>query len=194
MTVLDLMHQCRDTLQDVNSDYWSDSELLDYYNSGLKSLAAERLEEPKTVTLALLTGINEYQVDGVLRYISAKDSDGTVRKLYPDDETGEDDNDGTIVLDYNRIYVNNPVTNINVLIKHIAIPDNENTNSVVRSGDENALKYYMLSKAYEKDSDMENFQKSQYFKIQYNQEVLSVRKHSKLGYRKQIETTKGYQF
>jgi len=194
MTVLDLLHQTRDTLQDGDKNYWSDSELLDYYNSGIKSLAAERLEEPKTTSLALLTGTNEYQVDGVLRYISAKDSDGTVRALYPDNTSGDDDTNGLIVLDYNRIYVNNPVTNISISLKHIAIPENKNLNDIVRSGDENALKYYILSKAYEKENDMENFQKSNYFMTQYTRELYTVKKHSKLGYQEKIETTTGYQF
>ena len=194
MTVRDLLHQTRDTLQDTDKNYWSDSELLDYFNSGLKSLASERLEEPKTTTVNLLTGINEYNVSGVLRYISTKDSDGNIRKLYPDDTTGDDDESGIVISDYNRIYVNNPETNISLFIKHIAIPDNKNLNDIVRSGDENVLKYFMLSKSYEKESDMENFQKSQYFLQQYKSEALVVKKNSAIGYIDVVEVTKGYYY
>jgi len=192
MTVRDLLQQTRDSLQDSDGAYWSDSELLNYYNSGLKSLAAERLEEPTTITVNLLDGVNEYIVNDVLRYISAKDNEGTKYTLYPDDESGEDDSKGIIVLDYNRIYVNTPVTDIALAVKHISIPANENLNSDVRAGDENALKCYMLSKAYEKESDMENFQKTTYFRDQYYREVNVVKKNSRVGYQAKAETTQGY--
>jgi hypothetical protein len=194
MTVRDLLHQTRDTLQDTDGDYWSDSELLDYYNGGIKAMASERLEEPKTTVLNLLTGTYEYNVDGVLRYISAKDSNGTVRSLHPDDTSGDEESNGIIVLDYDRIYVNTPVTNVAVSIKHIAIPANQNLNDTVRSGDENTLKYFMMSKAYEKETDMENFQKSQYFDQKYMQGVKTVKKTSALGYVEQTEVIQGYYY
>ena len=192
MTVLELFNQAKDTLQDTDGNYWSESELLDYYNSGVRTLAAERLESPKTKVLNLVGSINEYTIDGVLRYISAKDSNNTVRPLYPDDTTGDEDLNGIIILDYNKIYVNNPETDVSVSIKHIAIPSDGNLTDTVRASDENALKYYMLSKAYEKESDLENFQKSQYFLQQFQRELNSVRKNSKVGYTEKTEITKGY--
>jgi hypothetical protein len=194
MTVLELFNQAKDTLQDTDGNYWSESELLDYYNSGVRTLAAERLESPKTKVLNLVGSINEYTIDGVLRYISAKDSNNTVRPLYPDDTTGDEDLNGIIILDYNKIYVNNPETDVSVSIKHIAIPSDGNLTDTVRASDENALKYYMLSKAYEKESDLENFQKSQYFLQQFQRELNSVRKNSKVGYTEKTEITKGYYY
>jgi len=194
MTVLELFNQAKDTLQDTDGNYWSESELLDYYNSGVRTLAAERLESPKTKVLNLVGSINEYTIDGVLRYISAKDNNDTVRPLYPDDTTGDEDANGIIILDYNKIYVNNPETDVSVSIKHIAIPSDGNLTDTVRASDENALKYYMLSKAYEKESDLENFQKSQYFLQQFQRELNSVRKNSKVGYTEKTEITKGYYY
>ena len=194
MVVLGLFHQVRDVLQDTDANYWSDSELLDYYNSGLRSIAAERLEEPRTTTVTLVDDTYEYTVDGVLRYISAKDSDDITRELYQDDGSGDDDYYGIIIKDYNLIYVNNPSTGTTISLKNISLPANDNLSSVVRDSDEQALRYYMLRKAYEKESDLENFQKSQYFLEQYRRELNRILKNSKLGYVNNTELTKSYFF
>ena len=194
MTVLELMHKSQDKLQDTDANYWTQSELLDYYNSGLRALAAERKEKPTNTTVTLLDDTYEYQIDGVLRYISAEDNDGVDRPLYQDDGTGDNDLNGIIIQDYNRIYVNTPATDDSIVIKHIAMPVEHNLGTTVRSGDETALKYYILSQAYEKESDMENFQKSQYFMGKYDTEMKILTKNSKLNYVTKVETTIGYQF
>ena len=83
---------------------------------------------------------------------------------------------------------------VTLYIKTITMPVDYNLNDEVRSGDENALKYFMVSKAYEKESDLENFQKSQYFFSVYQRELSMLLKGSKLGYVKKTELTRGYYF
>ena len=186
------MTQVRDMLQDADADYWTDVELVDYYNSGIKAIAAERLESPRTTTEATLDGTYEYTIDGVLRYITVKDSNGLNRPLYPDDGTGDDDTYGIIILDYDRIYVNTPETGVSLAIKNISLPILAVSTDSVRDTDEDALENFMLSKAYKKESDMENFQKSSYFMNEYKTNLQSILKHSKLGYVDKTEITTGY--
>ena len=192
MLVSELITQTRSVLQDSGADYWTDAELLDYYNSGIRSIASERIEEPKSTDVATIDGTNVYTVSGVLRYISIKDSDNVDRPVYPDDGTGEDDTHGVIIQDYDTIYVNSPSTGVTLTIKNISLPADAVTTDTVRTGDDTALKYYMLSKAYEKEQEMENFQKSTYFLGLYQRELMKILKASKLGYRKIVETTKSY--
>ena len=192
MLVSTLITQTRNVLQDADANYWTDAELLEYYNSGLRSIASERIEEPTTTDVATIDGTNVYAVSGILRYISIKDSNNVDRPLYPDDESGEDDTYGVIVQDYDTIYVNSPSTGVTLTIKNISLPDDAVTTDTVRTGDDTALKYYMLSKAYEKEQEMENFQKSTYFLGLYQRELMKILKAGKLGYRKTVEITKSY--
>ena len=168
MKVNELLSSVRNTLQDSDKNYWDDSELLSYYNECKRSMAAERLERKTTATLILDPLKNEYDTSGILRYISAKDDNDTNRKLYPNDTSGDDDSEGIVILDYNRVYVNNPELGTSILLQIVAMPEEDNLGGLVRIGDENAMKYYILSKAYEKDTDMGNFQKSVHFYSKYS--------------------------
>ena len=192
MLVSELITQIRKTLQDADADYWTDAELLEYYNNGIRVISSERLEETTTTDVALTTDTYQYTVNGVLRYISAIDSNNIERPLYPDDNSGEHDVYGIVVEEYNRIYVNTPITGVTVTIKHIALPDDQETTDTVRMGDETMLKYYVLSRAYEKEQDTENFQKAQYFLMQFQALSRSAMKHDRQGYRKQMQLTQSY--
>ena len=192
MLISTLLTNTRNVLQDADADYWTDTELLEYYNSGIKSIASERIEEPTTTSLPLIDDTYEYDVSGVLRYISIEDSNGIDRPLYADDGTGDDETYGVIVLDYDRLYVNNPLTGVTLTIKHISLPSDQLSTENVRIGDETALKYFILSRAYEKEQDVENFQKSQYFMQLFRLELNKLLKHSKVNYRKGTDVTKSY--
>jgi hypothetical protein len=194
MKVIEVIAQVRDNLQDANANYWSDSELLNLHNECKRHLAAERQEKPTSKSITLLSDTNTYTVDGVLRYISVKDSDNNVFTLYPDDGSGDDDLEGIIVQDYNSIYVNNPVADLILTFKVISFPLEDNLGTIVRSGDENAYKYYMLSKAYEKESDMENFQKSSYFRSMFSDAIGFIKKNARLDYVNKTQITKGYYY
>lgn len=194
MRLLELVTQVKDILQDTDSDYWSESELVDYFNHGTRTIASERKEKPTITTVDLYEATNEYTVDGVLRYISAVDSNSIVRELYPDDKSGDNDNYGIIIQDYDKIYVNTPSDDVTLSIKSIVLPLSINLEDEVRDGDENALKYFVLSKAYEKEHDMENFQKSQYFLQLYMKELSLLLGNSRLGYMQQVEITEGYYY
>jgi len=167
MIVEELLSAVRNTLQDSEKNYWDDSELLSYYNECKRSMAAERLENKTTASLTLDPLKNEYDTSGVLRYIRASDDVGTDRPMYPNDETGTDDTAGIIILDYNKIYVNDPTQATTLTLQIVALPNEDNLSGVVRAGDENAMKYYILSKSYEKDTDMGNFQKADTFYGKY---------------------------
>lgn len=192
MTVRELFGKLRDKLQDADAIYWDDSEFLDLYNECKRYLASERKENPTTSSLALFTGVNEYSIEGILRYISIKDSEGKVRDLYPDDTTGDEVSSAVIIQDYNRIYVNTPVTGVTLLIKHISFPSEDNLNDVIRSGDEESFNYFILAKAYEKDNDMEQFQKAQYFWNMFLGAMKNAKKNSSLNYMDKVQTTKAH--
>jgi hypothetical protein len=64
---------------------------------------------------------------------------------------------------------------------------------MVRVGDESALKYYILSKSYEKDSDVEHFNKSGYFYGKYMDSFKSLKDASSTNYRaSDSDTTKSF--
>lgn len=192
MTVRELMAKVRDKLQDVDGVYWSESELVDLFNECKRYLSSERQESPTRTNLALVDNTYSYSLDGVLRYISIVDSNGTDRPLYPDDGSGDGITNAVIIRDYNDIYVNNPLTGVTLTIKHLAFPSEDNLNDVIRSGDEESYRYFILSKAYEKDTDMENFQKAQYFWGMFLEAMKYSKKNSNINYIDEINTTKAY--
>jgi hypothetical protein len=154
MTVLQLITSCRDVLQDQDKTYWDDSELLNFYNECKRTMAQDRLEIKTTATLVLDPLKNDYDTDGILRYIRAEDDLGNFRTFYPNDESIGIDSNGIIIKDYNKIYVA-----------------------------ENALKYYILSKAYEKETDMENFTKADYFYSKYMREFAKLMDSASANYK-----------
>lgn len=194
MTLRELIAKVRDKLQDADAVYWSDSEFIDLYNECKRYLSSERKENPTTTSVSLSDGVYEYTVSGVLRYISAKDNEKINRGLYPDDGSGDNDADGIVIMDYDTIYVNTPVTGTTIALKHIAFPAEDNLNDPVRSGDEESYTYFLLSKAYEKDTDMEQFQKAQYFWSMFTGAMKFVKKNSSLNYMDKTQTVKGYYY
>lgn len=194
MQVKNLISQVRDNLQDSNADYWHDSELLNLYNECKRHLSAERQESPTSKTVTLIDDTYTYTVSGVLRYISASDNDDIVRVLYPDDKSGDDDTTGIIVQNYDSIYVNTPETGTTLTLKVIALPSDDNLDYTVRAGDENAYKYYMLSKAYEKEQDTENFNKASYFRSMFTDALRYLKKNSNINYIDETQITKGYYY
>jgi hypothetical protein len=182
MKVQELFSSIRDTLQDGNKNYWDDSELLGYYNECVRYMAAERKENKTSAQLLLDSTKNTYNKDGILRYIRCKDSNGVERKLYQNDMTGEDDTNGVIIEDYNRVYVNNPEDGVTLIFTVVALPQAENITAEIRTGDELSFKYYILSKAYEKDADMENFQKSSYFYSKFLEAFRQLKNSSNVNY------------
>lgn len=194
MLVSDLLTQVQTNLQDSNADYWSETELLDLFNECKRFMTAERKEKVSTVTVNLIDGTYEYSPSGVLRYISAIDSDGSKRDLYPDDGSDEDELSAVIIKDFDSIYVNNPVTGVDLTLKVVSMPSDSLTTDTIRSGDENAYKYYILSKAYEKESDLENFQKAQYFGNMFVQMFKPLKKTSSQNNRQEMRTTEAHWF
>lgn len=189
MKVEELFSSIRNTLQDSAKNYWDDSELLMYYNECVRNMAAERMENKTTATMILDPEKKEYNTTGILRYIRCEDSNGTERRLYPDDMSGDDDKLGVIIQNYDRVYVNNPEIASSLTFTVVAFPQESNLTSNVRIGDESAIKYYVLSKAYEKDTDVENFNKCQYFYGKYLELMRNLKQASSANYKARTATT-----
>lgn len=170
MRVSVLLQQVRNVLQDQEGTYWDDSELLGYYNECKRSMASERLEMKTTATLVLDPLVNEYSTNGILRYIRCSDDNETPRSLYPNDSSGDEDTDGVVIMAYNKVYVNDPTVGSTLTFQIVALPPEDNLTQEVRFNDENSFKYYILSKAYEKETDTENFQKSEIFYSKFKKE------------------------
>ena len=194
MLVRELLAQVRDIAQDVDSTYFSDSELLNLYNECKRYLALDRKDKVSTISLELFASTNTYTVDNVIRFMRITDSNGLSRTLYPDDESGVLDTNGIILINNNEIYVNNPEDDVTLSIKAILLPEEDNLNDTIRSGDESSYKYYILSKCYEKDNDMEQFQKAQYFANMFNSSYQNVRSNARVNYTSKLHTTQGSYF
>jgi hypothetical protein len=195
MDVRQLLQLVRNTLQDQEKNFWDDSELLTYYQEARRVLASERTEKQQTQTVLLDTNTSTYNPVNVLRYVAVDDNEGNDRLLYPDDGTGEDDDSGIIVVDYNEIFVNNPDIGTELYVAYIGLPEVHNLNDTVRSGDENAIKYYILSKAYEKEHDMQNFAKADKFETKFDNLLVKLKQNVSVNYsNKRVRTTKGYFF
>jgi hypothetical protein len=194
MTVRELIAEVRDVVQDTDSTYFSDSEVLNVYNECKRYMSAERREETSNITVTMVDGVNEYTVNGAIRYINAKTQNGTYYNLYANDKTGDDDIGGIIILSYNTIYVNNPVDGDVITFRVVSSPTEDNLNDTIRAGDETSYKYYILSKLYEKDTDLEQFQKAQYFGNLFIGIFDKVKKNSAQNFVSSRESTAAYYF
>jgi len=192
MIVRELLTKVRDKLQDTDSTYWHDSELVDLYNECKRYLSSERNENPTYTDIELSADTNVYNIDGILRYIRITDSNNKARKIYPDDESGIDDSSGVIIRRHDEIYVNTPEDDVTLTIKHISFPEEDNLNDTIRTGDEEAYRYFILCKCYEKDNDMEQFQKAQYFWSMFLGAMKYSKKNSSINHIDQLETIKSY--
>jgi|WetSurMetagenome_2_1015567.scaffolds.fasta_scaffold45737_3 hypothetical protein len=196
-TVENILAQCRDTLTDYEKIRWTDSELLGYFNEAVNVLASERNDKQKSITFALDSTENTYIINGVLRYISAEDSNGINRKLYLDEEDSSLDSGSVLIVNQDEVYVSTPEDGVNLTIKYIGMPSSSNMNSNVRVGDEVALKYYILSKSYEKESDTESFQKSEVFGNKFSKELRRLMNDSSVRFidsRSAVNVTSSYFF
>lgn len=189
MVVSELLQLTRNTLGDQEKIFWDDSELLGYYEEARRVIASERKDKRTSQDVIMNAGDDYYSPSGVLRYVSVKDDNGTVRPLYPNDGSGEDDTLGIIVIDYDQILVNDDATGTTLTITYIGLPLNHNLNTDVRQGDEDTIKYYILSKSYEKETDMENFAKSAEFMNKFNNTLTKLVAHASLNYRNDSDST-----
>lgn len=189
MIVREILSEVRNTLQDFEKIYWDDSELLSYYNESVKSLASERVELKQTSTMPLTSDENTYKINGILRYISIKDDENNDRPLSLEDS---DDSYAIIVKNYNEIYVNDPTIGTNLYITYVGMPTEQNIEDRVRTGDEMAIKYFIIARAYEKETDTENFNKATYFFGKYKEQISRLRSASTINYVNKQLLTKSY--
>jgi len=195
MIVNQILQLARDTLQDQEKIFWDDSELLGYYEEARRVLASERRDKRLTQDVILNDGDEYYSPVGVLRYISVKDDNGTDRPLYPNDDSGLSDPLGVIVIDYDQIHVVDDTIGGVLTVTYVGLPLNHNLNDDVRQGDEEAIRYYILAKAYEKETDMENFAKSAQFMASFEDRLKKIVANATMGYqRNSVNTIQSYYY
>lgn len=187
MNVEELLRLTRNTLQDQKKIFWDDSELLGYYEEARRVIASERNDKRTTQIIVLEAGTELYAPEGVLRYISIKDDLGNNRPLYPNDGSGDMDTMGITVVDFDQINVHDDTLGSVLTVTFIGLPLNHNLNSDVRQGDEEALRYFMLSRAYEKETDMENFAKAGQFKISFDDRLRKLVGNASMNYNNQAD-------
>ena len=149
MTVVDFTLSVRYTLQDEAKNRWSDAELLDYINEGLRDIALRtyfnRVEEnisvvpTTTVYTTSKTPISIFKISTYQSYTITGQNEITF-----DDPREED-----------------------VKVTYYAYPDIVTTDINEDIDIIDALKYFVLNRAYEKEDSPENFQKAVYFHNKY---------------------------
>jgi len=145
--------------------------------------------------IQLNDGDDLYSPSNVLRYVSAKDDEGTERPLYPDDGSGDTDSLGVTIVDYDQIKVHDDTVGAILTITYLGLPLDHNLNDDVRQGDEEALRYYILARAYEKETDMENFAKSDKFEFKFRQMLESLIANKSMNYNNsKVNTTTSYSY
>ena len=195
MTVNELLQLSRDTLQDQEKNFWDDSELLKYYEEARRVIASHRNDKRLTQDVVMNAGTEFYSPLGVLRYISVKDDEGTDRPLYRNDGIDYEDTLGIAVIDYDQIQVIDDTVGSILTITYLGLPTKHNLNDDVRDGDVESCRYYILAKAYEKETDMENFAKSEKFEAKFEKMLKSLVTNSSLEYREErVLTTKSYSY
>ena len=139
MTVAQLITDVRYVLQDSDAVYFTDTELLNTFNECRRLITFDRKDKTSTVDVSTLDSTYSYTTEAVL------------------------DANGVIVTNENEVYVVTPETGVTITFTTISMPADAVTTDTIRIGDEAPYKYYMLAKSYEKDTDLEQFQKAQYF-------------------------------
>ena len=149
MLVTDFNTSVRYTLQDTDKRRWSDLELLDYMNEGIRDIALRtfynRISENITVTSStsdytlVKTPIKIHEVRTYQPYLIK--SHNVISFPFPQEEVAE------------VIYYAYPEAIASEINEEIDIID--------------SLKYFVLHKCYEKEDSPENFQKAGYFYNKY---------------------------
>ena len=192
MIVKELLTQCRNTLQDYDKEYWEDSELLNYYNEFESLINYDRDGRKETFTFPLDPSENTYNIEGVIKYISTKDDDDNIRPL---SKVPSSLALAIYIKNYNEIYVNDPTVGNNITLDYVGIGDPSNMEDIVRLGDDLCAKYFILSRAYEKETDTEDFDKSDRFFSKFVEQKDKLLGKNSIGVvEDEVLTTKIYNF
>ena len=196
MTVQELITDVRYTLQDTDGTYFTDTELLSLYNECKRLITFDRKDKASTVDVATLDSTYTYTTTGVISFLKATDSEDVERPIYTEAEYDEAllDANAVIVTNENELYVVTPETGVTITLTVIAMPDDSIATDSVRLGDEAPYKYYMLAKSYEKDTDLEQFQKAQYFTQMFRTSYGNTKKITSQNNRLQKSQTESHFF
>lgn len=155
MILSELLAEVRDTLQDGSKRRWLDSELEKYVNQGIRDIAKKTKFFRQVQDLSVVAGTTQYTLTyKVIEFDSISTAqDHTVL----DNKTIEfaDPKEETVQV----VYYGYPLS-VSVATDG-EIPMEEDL--------EDALKYYVLKKAYEKEDSTENFRKATYYKNEYRE-------------------------
>lgn len=149
MLVADFNKSVRYTLQDIDKRRWSDAELLDYANEGMRDIALKTFYN-RIVEKIAVTSINtSYTLSKPAIKIASIDTSQKYNIVSNDTIEFDNPKDEEITVYYYAY----PDTIIDLINEEIDIID--------------ALKYFVLHKCYEKEDSPENFNKSVYFHNKY---------------------------
>ena len=152
MTVSELITRTRPTLQDTNSNRWSDTELLYYVNEGLKDIAVQTYYNRIEETLTVVTTQQSYVLTAKVIRFDVIDTNQTYS-----------------VLDNQTLYFTSPEAE-SVDVSYYAYPTEMASTSSTLPIEQDlieALKYFVLKRCYEKEDSTENFSKATYFNNEY---------------------------
>lgn len=148
-----LITKVRRTLQDVTPRRWTDVELEGYTNEGLIDIARKTLHNREDIEISILSSQATYTLPKKAMRLPSVDTAQDYNITNNNTITFTDPKDETVKV----IYYPYP--------SEVSV----STNSTIPLEDDliEALKYFILKRAYEKEDSMENFQKATYFNQEY---------------------------
>lgn len=150
-----LITRARYTLQDTNANRWSNDEMLTYINDGLTDLALATMHHKVEQELSVVSTVSSY----VLSYPVIQ------FELIDTTQSYSITNNQTIVFD-------SPVDETVDVVYYAYTNDVAIGDELPIEKDlEDALKYYVLKRCYEKEDSTENFSKAAYFDNEYRKAV-----------------------
>lgn len=150
-----LITKARVTLQDVTPRRWTDVELEGYINEGLKDIARKTMHTREDEEILVVAGTTNYTLTKKAIIIYSIDTTQAHKVTNYNTIVFTDPKDETITVSYYSY----PVEVSIALATEIPLEED-----LIE-----ALKYFVLKRAYEKEDSMENFQKATYFNNEYRE-------------------------
>ena len=149
MLVTDFNTSVRYTLQDIDKRRWSDAELLDYANEGMRDIALKTFYNRIVEDISVTSAQTEYTLSKVAIKIDLVET----YQAYT-------------IISNTKIVFQSPKDE-DITVYYYAYPDTISTVIDEEIDIIDALKYFVLHKCYEKEDSPENFSKANYFHTKY---------------------------
>lgn len=155
--ITDFLGTVRDALQDQQKTRWADVELQRYLDQGLRAVALESMYNRLNEEISVVVGTSNYSVDKeIIKYHNIESTQAYT------------------VQDDSSITFTDP-TEETVEVEYFAFPDRivyGVTTTITLDIDLfDALRFYTIYRAYQKEASTEHIKKAQYFKGEYQQQL-----------------------